>query len=357
MASLNLLSLLILCHLSLSAAQSQPPQPPEYLLNAVDTLANSGYTSMSLILQLIARDLPLPSPSSAAAATIALTIFSPPDSAFSENGQPSLAHLLLHFSPISLSSSSLLSLPFSSSIPTLSPAKHLYVTSSNDHDFSINGVKVSPSPIFDDGWVVVYAIDDFFDLNFTLPNSTKTDPKTDFQCLKLERVSRFQDASGVLKSRGYSIIASFLDLQIMGFLDQGDFADKNVMKWTLFSPPDQELVRFSGDFLGYFSMFMRHLVPCKVGWSDLDEMANGTLVSNNVEGFSLEITKDEDNETLMVNGVVITAPDLYESESLVIHGIQRAISEPDDEDEEFEFTEELSQQNVEVPVSAFRGEL
>lgn len=143
----------------------------------------------------------------------------------------------------------------------------------------------------------------------------------------------------------------------MGFLDQGDFAKNNVMKWTLFAPADQDLVRFSGDFLGYTSLFMRHLVPCKVSWSDLDEMVNGTVVSNNVEGFSLEITKDEDNEILMVNGVVITAPDLYENESLVIHGIQLAIPEPDNEDEEFEFMEELSQQKVEVPISADHGEL
>ncbi|KZV19529.1 fasciclin-like arabinogalactan protein 20 [Dorcoceras hygrometricum] len=350
MASLSLLSLLILSYLSLSASLSPPP---DYLLNAVDTLANSGYTAMSLTLQLIANSLPLPS----ATTTTALTIFSPPNSAFSANGQPSLAHLLLHFSPLSLSSSSLLSLPFSSSIPTLSPSKHLFVTSSSSHDFSINGVKISQSPLFDDGWVVVYAIDDFFDLNFTLANYTKTDHKTDFQCLKLERVSRFQDASGVLKSRGYSIIASFLDLQIMGFLDQGDFTENNLTKWTLFSPADQDLVRFSGDFLVYSSLLMRHLVPCKVSWSDLDEMVNGTVVSNNVQGFSLEITKDEDNETLMVNGVVITAPDLYESESLVIHGIQRAISEPDNGDEEFEFMEDLSEHEFEVPTSAYHGEL
>ncbi|XP_075521157.1 putative fasciclin-like arabinogalactan protein 20 [Primulina tabacum] len=355
MASHNLLSLLILSYLSLSTAQSPQSQPPEYLLNAVDTLANSGYTAMSLTLQLIARSLPLPS--SSATTTTALTIFSPPNSAFSDNGQPSLAHILLHFSPLSLSSSSLLSLPFSSSIPTLSPSRHLFVTSSSSHDISINGVKVSESPIFDDGWVIAYAIDDFFNLNFTLANSTKTDTTADFQCLKLERVSRFQDASGVLKSRGYSIIASFLDIQIMGFLDRGDFTENNVMKWTLFAPADLDIVRFSGDFLGYSSLLMRHLVPCKVSWSDLDEMVNGTVISNNVEGFSLEITKDEDNETLMVNGVVITSPDLYESEWLVIHGIQHAISEPDNEDEEFELMEELSEQRVEVPISADHGEL
>ncbi|GER52126.1 fasciclin-like arabinogalactan protein [Striga asiatica] len=162
---------------------------------------------------------------------------------------PSLAHLLLHSSPLSLSPSSLLSLPFASTVPSLSPASHLVVTSGQPVQISINNVGVSDTPIFNDGFVFVYAIDD----HWTFGNSHDV-----------------------------------------------------VKPWTVFGAMDEELVQFSGDFVGLSSLFMRHLAPCKVMWNDMDEMTNGTVVSNNVSGFSLEITKDE-VDTVMVNGVEITS--------------------------------------------------
>ncbi|KAL0326917.1 UNVERIFIED_CONTAM: putative fasciclin-like arabinogalactan protein 20 [Sesamum angustifolium] len=348
MASLQLLLPLFLTFSAVSAAGESPPPPPlrpPSFVNAAETLASSGYTAMSLTLQLIAP------PSPPLQSHHALTIFSPPNDAFSSSGQPSLAQLLLHFSPVSLSPESLLSLPFSSTIPSLSPSKHLTITSNQTQKISINNVGISDVPIFDDGFVIVYTIDDFFDLNFTLnlTNSTNTKPKSDFQCLKLETVSRFEDASGLLKSRGYSIVATFLELQLMGFLDHGGLSE-DVMKWTVFAPVDEELVQFSGDFLSYFSLFTRHVVPCKVGWSDIEEMVNGTVVSNNVKGFSLEITKDENDEILMVNGVDIMFPDMYESEWLVIHGIRGVIALPENaEDQETESIEELPVEKVEAP--------
>ncbi|GER54493.1 homeobox protein Hox-A2 [Striga asiatica] len=82
-----------------------------------------------------------------------------PDSAFSTFGQPSLAHLLLHFSPFSLSPQSLLSLPFASTVPSLSPVSHLVVTSGQPEQISINNVEFSDTPIFYDGFVFVYTID------------------------------------------------------------------------------------------------------------------------------------------------------------------------------------------------------
>ncbi|EYU30049.1 hypothetical protein ABFS82_05G039600 [Erythranthe guttata] len=333
MASLKLLPPLILLLLSSAAAAVQPP-PPQSITNAEDTLADSGYIAMSLILHAIAPTLPLPRPS---ATITTLTIFSPPDAAFYTYGQPSLAHLLLHFSPLSLPPVSLLSLPFASTLPSLSHSKRLTVTSAHPETLSINNVKISDFPIFDDGFLIVYAIDGFFNLNFTLTSTnstgaTTTNPKSDLQCLNLETISRFQVASGVLKSRGYSIMASFLDLQLLGF-------SENFMQWTVFAPVDEELVPFSGDFPRYYSLFMRHLVPCKAGWRDLDETANGTVISNNAMGFGLEITKDEDDEVLMVNGVEITFPDMFVSEWLVVHGIRRAIALPESEEEELEFVD------------------
>ncbi|KAL0446796.1 UNVERIFIED_CONTAM: putative fasciclin-like arabinogalactan protein 20 [Sesamum latifolium] len=265
MASLQLLLPLFLTLSAVSAAgESPPPPPPPTFDNAAETLASSGYTAMSLTLQLIAP--PSPSP----------PIPSPPS-------PYSLRRTTLFHPPASLHS------PNSSSISPLFPS-HLNLS--------------SPSP---------------------------------------------SHTSTLLKSRGYSIVATFLELQLMGFLDHGGFSD-DVMKWTVFAPVDEELVQFSGDFLSYFSLFMRHVVPCKVGWSDIEEMVNGTVVSNNVKGFSLEITRDENDEIWMVNGVDIMFPDMYESEWLVIHGIRGVISLPENaEDPETESMEEFRVEKVEAP--------
>ncbi|KAL2532868.1 putative fasciclin-like arabinogalactan protein 20 [Abeliophyllum distichum] len=72
----------------------------------------------------------------------------------------------------------------------------------------------------------------------------------------------------------------------------GEFSEN--VKLTVFAPVDEELVQFSGDFMAYSSLFMRHLVPCKVGWNELNQMGNGTVLPNNAEGFNLEITRNED---------------------------------------------------------------
>ncbi|KAL1556578.1 putative fasciclin-like arabinogalactan protein 20 [Salvia divinorum] len=345
MASLKLVLPLLLFILSTAAQPSPAPLPPPHpppttssFSDAVETLANSGYIAMSLTLQAISQRL---RPS---AGVTPLTVFSPPDSSFASSGQPSLAHLLLHFSPVSLSPAALLSFPFSTPIPSLSHSKHLIVTSIQSRKISINNVGVSGLPLLDDGFVVVYAIDGFFDPNFTLPLSipARFNPRPQFlRCTKLEPLSRFRDAAGVLKSRGRSIMASFLELQLLGFLD-----DRGGDDWTLFAPPDQELVEFSGDFLEYSSLLTRHVAPCKMRWLDLQGSDGSTAPILNVKGFALNISKDGKDEILMINGVQISFPDMYESERLVIHGINGVVALPELDAEEEELGEEFPAQEI-----------
>ncbi|XP_042009708.1 putative fasciclin-like arabinogalactan protein 20 [Salvia splendens] len=346
MASLKLVLPLLLFSILSTAAQPSPspllpPPPPSTtsssLCDAAETLANSGYIAMSLTLQAISQRLPLSS-----SAVTPLTIFSPPDSSFASYGQPSLPHLLLHFSPVSLSPSALLSFPFSTPIPSLSHSKHLIVTSIQSLKISINNVPVSSLPLLDDGFLLVYAIDSFFDPNFTLPFSipSRFNPRPQFlRCTKLEPLSRFREAAGVLKSRGRSIMASFLELQLLGFLD-----DRGGDDWTLFAPPDQELVEFSGDFLEYSSLLARHVAPCKVRWLDLEGSDGSTAPILNVKGYALNVGKDD--EMLTVNGVQISFPDMYESGRLVIHGISGVIALPELDAEEEELGEEFPEQET-----------
>ncbi|XP_015075895.1 putative fasciclin-like arabinogalactan protein 20 [Solanum pennellii] len=311
-----------------STAQSPPPPPPpQSLINAAETLSNSGYISMSLTLELIA-DTVISRATKNSLTGSALTIFSPPDSSFSDFGQPSLSHILLHFSPVSISLSSLQSLPFSSKIPSLSPSSSLYVTSvGSDSRVSINNVEIVGSPIYDDGYVIVFGIEDFFTQNFTQPETNRNPNfKSSPQCIRLDPFSRFYEVSLMLKSKGYLIMASFLELQLIGFLKNTE------LKLTVFAPMDDAIVGFSGDFPVYQQLFLRHLVPCVLYWTDLNEMVNGTEFKNYVNGLSLTITKV--NDVSFVNGVEITYPDLYYNDWVVVHGLQSLIPLPDEIDGE-----------------------
>ncbi|XP_016509289.1 putative fasciclin-like arabinogalactan protein 20 [Nicotiana tabacum] len=332
-ASFNPLSFFIIFSSLLSFSTSQttappPPPPPQSLLNAAETLSNSGYVSMSLTLELIS-DTILSRATKHSLSPSALTIFTPPDSSFVNFGQPSLSHLLLHFSPLSLSLSSLQSLPFLSKIPSLSPSSSLYITSlATDLQISINNVKIVGSPIYDDGYVVVFAIEDFFSQNFTRP-TTNQNPnfKSSPQCITFDPFSRFYEVSLMLKSKGYLIMASFLELQLIGFLKINN--DSPPLKLTVFAPMDDAIVGYAGDFSDYQQLFLRHLVPCVWYWTDLN---NGTEIKNYVNGFNMMIKKV--NDVAFVNGVEITYPDLYYNDWLVVHGLQSVIPLPDEIDEE-----------------------
>ncbi|CAH9081620.1 unnamed protein product [Cuscuta europaea] len=363
MASSKSLSLvtLFLFAMSLSAApdnRSPPPPPPRFLLDTIRALANSGYTAMSLTLQLIADSniiLSNSTSSSLSSITSALTIFTPPDSAFVASGQPSLPHLLLHFAPVSLSSTSLLSLPYGSKIPTLSSSGSLYITTSRSDraPVSINGVNISAgTPIFEDQSVVVFPIDDFFSPNFSL--QIAGEPSS---CLiphsicKLQRFSQLRNASAVLKSRGYLIMASFLDLQLFGFLDTPP------LKLTVFAPVDDALITYSGDVMVYQSLLMRHLLPCLLPWRELNELGKGTgtVFQDYANGFSMNITSA--NGLIFLNGAIrISFPDMYSDDWIVIHGLHESIPLPKDAEIPVEDLDMKSQRRIQESISPDRSE-
>ncbi|XP_044489030.1 putative fasciclin-like arabinogalactan protein 20 [Mangifera indica] len=179
-----------------------------------------------------------------------LTIFTPSDSAFSSSGQPSLSLVKFHFSHQSLTSHTLKTLPFNSKIPTLSPSRALLVTSPpyRDHDFiSINGVKVNASSvIYDDGWLRVFGIEKFFDPNFRAP------PRPNLDCAASvldddeddgDGPMSFGEAIDEMKDKRYSVMASFLELQLA--------TTKKPTLLTVFAPQDDKIEGGDAHILGY----------------------------------------------------------------------------------------------------------
>ncbi|EOY00900.1 hypothetical protein QUC31_014051 [Theobroma cacao] len=305
MASRLLLPLILLSLLSVSS-----PLPSQTLLDAAEILSDSGFVSMALTLDLLSKTLAPLSPS--------LTIFSPTDLAFLEHGQPSLSVLQFHLSPLPLSLQSLKSLPPSSTIPTLLPNHSLILTSSPSDDYvSLNGVRIDGSPIFDDGSLMIFGVQEFFDPGFgvSIPNPS---------CVASVNGDdhSFSEASLILRSRGYSVMASFLDLQLLEF-------KAKTTALTLFAPFDDamNMKGYSGNFSVYPSIFRRHVLPCKFSWADLVALNNGSVLGTYLEGFKIDVTKYGNN--LMINEVAIASPDLYYGESIVVHGLQEVLVVPE----------------------------
>ncbi|KAD1495155.1 hypothetical protein E3N88_42731 [Mikania micrantha] len=202
------------------------------------------------------------------------TIFTPPDSSFAESGQHSLSLLQVRFYSMAFSLHSIRSLPFRTKIPTVDSDTFLTVTTPATSDqVSINNVKIVGSPVFDDGSLIVFGIENFFDPNFTVS-------KPPVSIARLDRCT----------------------------------------------------VSFGGeDNFTFYESANVHLLLCKISWRDLINVDDGTGFDTCLEGFKIKITRS--GGTFKVNDVPITFPNMYYSDSVVIHGIRCILSLPKPVDE------------------------
>lgn len=311
MACSLLTSLIVFGLFSLSSSL-----PVQTILDAAEVLSDSGYLSMSLTLELVSQTLLANSPSA--------TVFAPSNAAFIESGQPPLSLLQFHSSPLALSFESLRSLPVGAKIPTLLGNHSLILTSTDfDSQISLNNVNITASPLFDDASLIIFGVDKFFDPNFPALSPTRgssPSPSPNAVCTDDAITTggdSFVEASGVLRSRGYSLMASFLDLQLLGLRDD--------TQMTVLAPVDEAMMGHVGNFSDISpSIFLRHVLPCKVSWSDLVNLDNGSRLWTSLEGFAVEITQSGD--ALKLNQVALAFPEVYYSDWLVVHGLGEVLS-------------------------------
>uniref|UniRef100_A0A7N0VAK5 FAS1 domain-containing protein n=1 Tax=Kalanchoe fedtschenkoi TaxID=63787 RepID=A0A7N0VAK5_KALFE len=301
------------------------------IADASEILTNSGFTSMALMVEFVSPQTQIPN-------SPAVTIFSPPDTAFERSGQPSLSTFELHLVPLALTFGRLRALPTGARITTMS-GKSLIATSSNQV-VSVNGVGINQPPLFNDGFLVIYGVDDFFDPNFVFATSNSNStarcvvPGTQKPVQPLADFS-FSEASEVLRSRGYAVMASFLDMQLMlGFNDQ-------TRKLTVLAPVDEVMETLVGNVADYASLFLRHVIPCKLTWMDLVDLGDGVSLRTYLDGFLINLSRTTDRfsesaDTMMLNEAEIEAPDLYQNDWLVVHGLNDILMVTDDGEEDAE---------------------
>ncbi|TKY69278.1 putative fasciclin arabinogalactan protein 20 [Spatholobus suberectus] len=285
MASATATTLLTLSLLlSLSSAST--------LLDAAEILSTSGFESMALHLELASQTLE---------SRHSLTIFAPTDFAFRQLPRVPLSLLRYHLLPHAFSLHSLTSLPSGAAIPTLLPRHSLTVTTTTTH-ISLNNVTVNPSPIFHDPRLAIFATHNFFNPRFRPPPPTpaKNNP--------------LLDASRALRSRGFSLMASVLDVQLP--------ASREL---TLLAPGDEAVAKRAGNLSEFPALLRRHLVPRKVAWRDLAGLKDGTLIGTYERGFAVNVTKSG-TRTLLLNGVPVVFRDMYRGDWLVVHGLRHVLS-------------------------------
>lgn len=314
MATLFLFSLVLLS-VSSSALVSST------FINAVEILSGSGYLSMALTLEITSKTLNLESS--------AATIFAPWDLAFARSGQPSILLLQYHMSPLRLSRDDLKTLPFGTRIPTLLPNHSLIVTTSSDYldgQLSINGVLIQESALVDNGSIVIYGINQFFNSTFEIPTSLAPEPSPSPTTPGLRNKSQHESSTGfdddlfgqisdLLMPRGYSIMATFLDVQLFGFNSQ--------TRLTIFAPIDEAIEAYSKNVTDYSLLFRRHVVPGLFPWQDLAAFNDGTSLPTFSGGFMINVTTSGD--VLVLNGVPVIFPDMFSSDWIMVHCINQLL--------------------------------
>ncbi|CAK9183490.1 unnamed protein product [Ilex paraguariensis] len=307
MATFNIPSFIIFFSLFSFAFLS----PGNTLNAAMGTLSDSGHLSMALTLQLVSQTLLLRSPTA--------TIFAPSDAAFVHIGQPSLNQLQCHISPVHFPTKNLKALPYGSTIPTLLPNHSLIVTSwPSDSQLSINNVKINEPVMYDNNQSLIgHGIAEFFasslrlSLNLHPVPSPSSIAEPNYPILS-KRLAYYGRASGLLRSRGYTRMATFLNMQLAG--------SSNGTKLTIFAPIDREIDEYvKNNFSDYSVVFRRHVVPDWITWRDLVAVDDGKTLQTCLESFNIEVKKSGDN--LEVNGLPVIFPDMYNSEWLLVHGL------------------------------------
>ncbi|XP_023541106.1 putative fasciclin-like arabinogalactan protein 20 [Cucurbita pepo subsp. pepo] len=164
---------------------------------------------------------------------------------------------------------------------------------------------ISSSPIYDDGSLVVFGTEKFFDLKFQVFPVIRN-LSAGFRCGPMTEKNSFGEAIETLRSNGYSSMALFLESQILRFSN-----GQSMM--TVFAPSDDTLAARIDDFTDYPSLY------CRILWNDLVDLEKGTKLSTYSKGSAISVAKS--NGILMINGVAVIYPNMYVNDWLVAHDL------------------------------------
>lgn len=175
----------------------------------------------------------------------------------------------------------------------------------------INNVLVSHPDMFLEGPLAVHGVVGPFD--------TTSSPSCQSSLLSKNAVDHAVDWTRIvrlLSSNGFVSFAIGLNAVLDGILQ--DFT--NLGSVTVFAPPNSEFLSSPSPFLD--RIVRLHILQQRFSYADLDLAASqNSSLRTLVPGSALEINKF--SQTLAVNGVDITRPNVFSSSTFIIHGVSR----------------------------------
>ncbi|KAK1433136.1 hypothetical protein QVD17_10042 [Tagetes erecta] len=247
------------------------------------------------------------------------TIFAIPDSAISNLSVPPymIKHLLAyHISPTKLTIQDLFNKPLKTCLPTLIQHQTVSITKKDNKKrlLEINNVLITHPDLFLHQSVTIHGVAASF-ASFDPHQQTITLPICESESIKDIEWGRIVKLLG---SSGFTAFA--IGLKSMSEEIVKDFPDLNSV--TIFAPPNVDVVLSSSP--NVLDQFMRfHIVSHRHSFKQLAGLAS---LSTLVTGKHVDITRNENSKVLSINGVPVTAPDLFVSPNFIVHGIARALN-------------------------------
>jgi uncharacterized surface protein with fasciclin (FAS1) repeats len=257
------------------------------------------------------------------------TIFAVPDGTISNLSLPPymMKHFLAyHISPSKLTMQDLLRKPTRTCLPTLVLRKSVGITKSDAKKgvLEINNVLITHPDLFVKGFVTIHGLAGSFasfdrqqeSINLAVceTGQNKNNVKDEWG-----KVVKFLGSSGFM---AFAIGLNSVTDRIVK-----DFPDLDSV--TIFTPPNVALMAMSSPLL---DKFMRsHIVFERRTFKQLASLPPGASLRTLVTGKHVEITESSKiSHAVSINGVAITAPDLFSSKNFVVHGIARPLNIDDE---------------------------
>ncbi|KAK4355849.1 hypothetical protein RND71_024820 [Anisodus tanguticus] len=285
-------------------------------MNASKALRNQGFNILATLLQ-ISPEIFLSTPQS--------TIFAIQDSAISKLSVPSWAMkqlLQYHTSPSRIPFQELLKKSHGSCFTTLLSHKKFIITKIDEKQrtIKINNVSVSHPDLFLEGSISIHGVSGAFtELNFHGLDEHMDAIQSPI-CEDISNTKNLVDWTRIIKllsSKGYVSFATELHSVLDGILQDS----ANLSSVTIFAPPNLGFLSSPSPFLE--RIVRLHIIPQRYTFMELVFLPDVSSIKTLAPGLNVTISKSNFSRVLTIDGVEITAADIFVSKTFVIHGMSR----------------------------------
>ncbi|XP_015081911.1 fasciclin-like arabinogalactan protein 21 [Solanum pennellii] len=290
-------------------------------MKASKALRNQGFNIIATLLQLSPEIF---------LSTQQSTIFAIQDSAISKLSVPSWAMKQLlhyHISPTKFPFQQLLNMSQGCCLTTLLSQKKIAITRIDKKQsiIEINNVSVSHPGVFLEGNLSIHGVSGAFsvldfhgiDEHIDVIQSPICDEMPNESVTGTKNLVNWPRIINWLSSNGYASFAIELHSVLDGVLQDS----ANLSFVTIFAPPHLGFLSSPSPLLE--RIVKLHIMPQRYTFMELSFLPDISSLKTLAPALNVTISKSNFSRVLIIDGVEITAPDIFVSKTFVIHGISR----------------------------------